>query len=86
MADYQTALAEGQTSVPPLLPQKLVSHFVCVLIILTDSGTAPVVGDWTVEHLFNVISGAFMGATCLLSLLLCALHATHYSNPQEQTK
>ena len=86
MAGYRIALAEGQTSVLLLLLLILVSPFNCMVVILTELGTAPVVGDWTIEHLFNVISGAFMGATCLISLLLCVLHATHYSNPQEQTK
>ena len=48
--------------------------------------TQPIFSDWTVQHLFNVLSGAFMGGAILISLSLYMLHATHFSNPLEQVK
>ncbi|MCJ1380884.1 hypothetical protein MMC17_003993 [Xylographa soralifera] len=48
--------------------------------------SAPISGSLTFHQLSIYIAGPCMGVACLISLGLMFLHATHLSNPAEQTK
>ncbi|MCJ1282678.1 hypothetical protein MMC26_002003 [Xylographa opegraphella] len=58
----------------------------CPALPTPVNDAAPISGFLTFKQLSIYIAGPFMGFACLISLGLMFLHATHLSNPGEQTK
>ena len=50
------------------------------------SGTDNVLGSFTFHELTIILCGAFTAATFLVSGFQISLHATHFSNPSQQTQ
>ncbi|KAJ5594916.1 uncharacterized protein N7459_001124 [Penicillium hispanicum] len=53
---------------------------------LVEDSTETVVGDYTFYHFNMILSGSCAALTCLMMFILMTMHATRFSNPNEQLK